>query len=149
MFGVFDITAANNQLLTLFEASNNFCAISKQHCTTENGKKNWADLILICISFEREIESERGKEISGVYGSIKCKSNKQAIEKRAQNFVSPKNFYSMNKLNYMIAFQDGIEKVWMAQLLRNRKEIGKMGVERGRVKNHELFVVKMYIDTIW
>lgn len=55
----------------------------------------------------------------------------------------------MNKLNYMIAFQDGIEKVWMAQLLRNRKEIGKMGVERGRVKNHELFVVKMYIDTIW
>lgn len=74
---------------------------------------------------ENECGRERGKEISGVYGSIKCKSNKQAIEKRAQNFVSPKNFYSMNKLNYMIAIQDGNEKVWMAHLLRNGKEIGE------------------------
>lgn len=82
-------------------------------------KKNWKDSILICVSFahgkwwqEGRAKKREKREISGVYGSIECKSNKQAIEKgeREQKTFYLRNFsYFMNKLNYMIAFQEANE----------------------------------------
>lgn len=69
---------------------------------------------------------ERKWEISGVYGSIECKSNKQAMEKRGahKKLSFAKIFYFMNKLDYMIAFQDGSEKKWLVKLLKiGKKEL--------------------------